>query len=144
MPLARALDFGQAFYLTTSCEQAEKWAKTTTLRRGKGVPTISAFEADETSLSTLNVQRFDEPTSAWLQFVSRNRNLRIDDSDLDVVIGPVANDNTMPVLNLYFKGAYTEEEAVRRLLTQRLRDQYAFKTSRALDCLVFVTSREVQ
>ena len=51
--------------------------------------------------------------------------------------GPVANDNTMPVLNLYFAGAYTEEEALRRLLPQRLRDQYALKTEAALSALRF-------
>ena len=43
----------------------------------------------------------------------------------------------MPVLNLYFKGAYTEDEALRRLLPQRLRDQFAFKTEDALACLSF-------
>ncbi len=62
---------------------------------------------------------------------------RIDDSDVDVVTGPVANDNTMPVLNLYFKGAYTEEEALRRLVSQRLKDQYAMKTEAALAVLRF-------
>lgn len=43
----------------------------------------------------------------------------------------------MPVLNLYFAGAYTEEEALRRLLPQRLRDQYAMKTAAALSALRF-------
>ena len=56
-------------------------------------------------------------------------------ADYDIVVGPVANDNTMPVLNLFFKGAYSEEETLRRLLPQRLKDQYAFKTDNALSCL---------
>ena len=34
-------------------------------------------------------------------------------------------------------GMYSEEEAIKRLLPQRLRDQYAFKTDRALDVLTF-------
>ena len=33
MPRARALDFGQAFYLTSDREQSAKWAKTSVLRR---------------------------------------------------------------------------------------------------------------
>ena len=37
----------------------------------------------------------------------------------------------------YCKGAYTEEEALRRLLPQRLRDQFAFKTETALAGLSF-------
>ena len=88
-------------------------------------------------LAELSHLHFSGPNAEWLRFVSRNRNQGIDDSGCDVVSGPVANDNTMPVLSLYFKGAYTEDEALRRLLPQRLRDQYAFKTERAIVCLKF-------
>ena len=49
----------------------------------------------------------------------------------------------MPVLNLYFKGAYSEEEALKRLLPQRLRDQYAMKTEAALECISFKEARRV-
>jgi len=142
-PLVRALDFGRAFYLTSSDEQAMKWARTSTLRRGDGLPTVSVFDVDGEQFDGLKVLTFREPTAEWLHYVSKNRNQAVDDSDADVVIGPVANDNTMPVLNLYFKGAYTEDEALRRLLPQRLRDQFAFKTERSLVCLKFVESREV-
>lgn len=143
MPMARALDFGQAFYLTSDFVQAAKWAKTSALRRGEGVPTVSSFSVENSSFEALNVLRFAAPTMEWLAFVSRNRNEGLDDSGCDVVIGPVANDNTMPVLNLYFKGAYTVDETLRRLLPQRLRDQFAFKTERALACLSFMEAKEV-
>jgi len=142
-PLVRALDFGRAFYLTSSEEQAVKWAKTSTLRRGEGSPTVSVFDVDKEPFDGLTVLKFQKPTADWLRYVSKNRNQGVDDSNADVVIGPVANDNTMPVLNLYFKGAYTEEEALQRLLPQRLRDQFAFKTERSLACLKFAGSREV-
>lgn len=138
MPLARALDFGQAFYTTSDFEQAKKWAKTSVLRRGEGIPVVSCFEFDENHAKNIKHLRFLGPTVEWLRFVSRNRNLGLDDFGYDLVSGPVANDNTMPVLNLYFKGAYTEEEALQRLLPQRLRDQFAFKTERALSFLEFV------
>lgn len=133
----RALDFGAGFYLTTDADQAARWARTTVLRRGFGAATVSVFEVDETVLSRLKVLRFPKPDADWLRFVSRNRNEQIDDSGFDIVAGPVANDNTMPVLNLYFVGAYTEDEALRRLLPQRLRDQYAIKTEAALAVLRF-------
>ena len=142
MPLVRALDFGRAFYLTSDLAQAAKWARTSVLRRGEGVATVSAYSVDEEAFSALKTLTFDGPTADWLRFVSKNRNEGIDDSGCDVVCGPVANDNTMPVLNLYFKGAYTEDEALRRLLPQRLRDQFAFKTERALACLTFLGARE--
>ena len=143
MPQARALDFGRAFYLTSDFEQAAKWSRTSVLRRGDGVATVSSFELDESRLPTLQVLRFDAPNVEWLRFVTRNRAEQIDDSGFDVVVGPVANDNTMPVLNLYFKGAYSEEEALKRLLPQRLRDQYAMKTEDALACLSFKEDRAV-
>lgn len=142
-PLVRALDFGRAFYLTSDFDQASRWAKTTALRRGDGAATVSSYAVDASALTGLRVRKFDGPTVEWLRFVSRNRNERIDDSGLDVVIGPVANDNTMPVLNLFFKGAYTEEEALRRLLPQRLKNQYAFKTEQAIKCLSFIEAKEV-
>ena len=142
-PQVRALDFGRAFYLTSDFEQAAKWARTSVLRRGDGIASVSSFELDELRLTTLNVLRFDAPNVEWLRFVTRNRAEQIDDSGYDVVAGPVANDNTMPVLNLYFKGAYSEEEALKRLLPQRLRDQYAMKTEAALECISFKEARRV-
>ena len=143
MPQVRALDFGRAFYLTSNFEQAAKWARTSVLRRSDGIATVSSFELDEATLSRQNVLRFDAPNVEWLRFVTRNRAEQIDDSGFDAVIGPVANDNTMPVLNLYFKGAYSEEEALKRLLPQRLSDQYAMKTDSALGCLSFKEARTV-
>ena len=62
----------------------------------------------------------------------------IDNSnDYDVVIGPVANDNTMPVINLYLSGDYDEDEALKRLLPQKLKDQVVFKTDKSLKYLEF-------
>jgi hypothetical protein len=133
----RALDFGAGFYLTSDCGQAARWARTTVLRREEGVASVSVFEVDEEAFGRLNVIRFESPDAHWLHFVSRNRNERIDDSGVDAVVGPVANDNTMPVLNLFFKGAYTEEEALRRLVSQSLKDLYAMKTEAALAVLRF-------
>lgn len=143
MPQTRALDFGRAFYLTSNFEQAAKWARTSVLRRGDGVATVSSFELNESRLAALNVLRFDAPNADWLRFVTRNRAEQVDDSGYDIVAGPVANDNTMPVLNLYFKGAYSEEEALKRLLPQRLRDQFAMKTEEALACLSYKESRSL-
>ena len=143
MPRVRALDFGRAFYLTSDFEQASRWARTTVLRRGEGSAVVSSYEFDEVAASALRLLRFDKPNVEWLKYVTKNRTGVSDDADYDIVAGPVANDNTMPVLNLYFKGAYSEEEALRRLLPQRLKDQYALKTDVALACLKFHEGRVV-
>ena len=139
----RALDFGQAFYLTSDFDLASRWAKTSVLRRKEGRAIVSVYEFDESAASQLRTLNFPGPDAAWLKYVSQNRNGIIDTVDYDIVSGPVANDNTMPVLNLYFKGAYSEDEALCRLLSQRLKDQFAIKTDAAIACLSYMEGRLV-
>ncbi|MDR3237498.1 MAG: DUF3990 domain-containing protein [Spirochaetia bacterium] len=132
----RALDFGSGFYLTSSLEQASRWSQLKVKRQRNGKPIVSVFEIDEAKLLDLSVLTFDNASADWLRFISSHRRLEIVEDDWDVVVGPVANDNTMPVLNLYFKGSYDEEEALKRLLPKKLKDQYAFKTEKALKLLI--------
>lgn len=133
----RKLDFGTGFYLTSSLEQAERWAELTADRRGSGKPTISVYEFDETKLSELKILRFEKANKKWLEFVVANRDNTIDDQKWDMIIGPVANDRTMPVIRLFIAKVYTATEALRRLLPQKLHDQYTFKTQTALQFLKF-------
>ena len=133
----RTLDFGNGFYLTTDYDQAAKRAVTKTKRQQSGNPVISVFDVTDEAWATLSKLTFACASVEWLRFVSANRRRMEVDCSADVVIGPVANDNTMPVLNLYFMGAYTEDEAIRRLLPQKLKDQLAFRTDKAIAALVF-------
>lgn len=121
IPGNRALDFGFGFYLTSDYEQAAKWAKLTCLRRGNGIPTVTVYEIKD-NLEKLNVLKFNSADSEWLKFITANRTGKGTSDCYDIIIGPVANDNTMPVINLYLTGAYDESEALKRLLTQRLKD----------------------
>lgn len=132
----RRLDFGTGFYLTSSYEQAERWAFLTVKRRGEGKPVITSYEFDEKALSSLKVTRFEGASAEWLKFVANNRNIKDFMDESDIVIGPVANDRTMPVIKLYFAGIYDEDETIKRLLPQKLKDQYAFKSEKALKPLV--------
>lgn len=131
----RALDFGDAFYLTTDIEQAKRWAKLITNRRRNGIPTVSVFELK--NMEELEMLKFDTPNKEWLRLITINRKKQYYKNKYDIIIGPVANDNTMPVINLYLTNKYTEEEALKRLLPQKLKDQYAFKTKKALEHLTF-------
>ena len=47
----RRLDFGKGFYLTSSFEQASRWAELTVKRRETGKEAVSVFEFDGTSVS---------------------------------------------------------------------------------------------
>lgn len=131
----RRLDFGTGFYLTSSYEQAERWAFLTVKRRGEGKQTITSYDFDEEILSSLKVLNFEGATAEWLKFVANNRNVMNFIDDSDIVIGPVADDRTMPVIKLYFSGIYDEAETIKRLLPQKLKDQYTFKSEKALRAL---------
>ena len=132
----RRLDFGTGFYLTSSYEQAERWAYLTAKRREVGKPIITSYCFNEEMLNSLKVTQFKGASVEWLKFVANNRNVENFTNDSDIVIGPVANDRTMPVIKLYFSGIYDEDETIKRLLPQKLKDQYAFKTEKALKALI--------
>lgn len=139
----RALDFGAGFYLTSSIQQAAKWAKIVTRRRRKGNAILNSFEMDERKLNILKVLRFETANADWLEFVVKNRKELITGNEYDLVIGPVANDSTLPVIDDYMDDVYTKEEAVKRLLPQNLTDQFAFLTNKALRTLSFEWSERI-
>lgn len=134
----RALDFGVGFYMMSDMAQAEKWAKNVTRRRGQGVPMVSVYDISEQDMSHFNVLAFHLPDIDWLHYISENRQNTYHGKNYDIVYGPVANDNTMPVLNLFLSGFLNEDETIKRLLPQKLKDQYAFKTDRAIQAMRFV------
>ncbi len=137
----RALDFGAGFYLTSSREQAEKWARIVVKRQKTGTPTVSVFEFSEKYSESLRVREFSSADSVWLDFVVSNRKQRVLPESYDLVIVPVANDSTLRVIDDFIDGVYTKEEAVRRLLPQNLADQFSFLTPNALAFLTFKESR---
>lgn len=133
----RALDFGKGFYLTTDFEQARKWSVLTTERRKSGKAVISVFEISEQDIKNMSILNFETANKEWLEFVVNNRKNKIDSNNWDIIIGPVANDNTMPVITLYLRGDYDAGEAIKRLLTQKLKDQVVFKNEKSLLYLKF-------
>lgn len=135
----RRLDFGKGFYLTSSYDQAKRWAELTVKRRGSGKEAVSVFEFDESSDSDLSILHFTQAQKKWLEYVTMNRkNQTIPNDNYDIVIGPVANDRTMPVISLYFAGIYDIEETIKRLMPQKLCDQYTFRTDKAINKLKFL------
>ena len=50
--------------------------------------------------SVLNVKRFDALSEEWLEFIKENRSKGGLQHKYDVIIGPVADDNTMETVQL--------------------------------------------
>ena len=133
----RMLDFGAGFYTTSSRKQAAKWAKTQTIRHKNGSPIISIYNIDEEVLQGISMLKFDSANREWLKFVTDNRKGMYIGKKYDLIIGPVANDNTMPVINNYMSGMIDEETALILLKPQKLSDQYAFLTEKGISILNF-------
>lgn len=133
----RALDFGSGFYLTSNEEQARRWSKVVARRRRTTKSFLNIYELDDSYNDVLRTLLFSAADGEWLDFVVANRKEQIMFVPYDLVIGPVANDSTLPVIDDYMDGKYTKEEAVRRLMPQNLTDQYALLTEQALELLRF-------
>jgi hypothetical protein len=140
----RALDFGSGFYTTTDRAQASAWAKVVIRRVNQGLPLLNIYELDEKSLLSLKVKHFERADREWLDFVSAHRLTLYNGENYDLIIGPLANDNTMSVIQSYIDLSKEAQEddrdfyaqfALRQLRADRLKDQYVFKTETALQHL---------
>ena len=142
LKIQRALDFGKGFYTTSDFDQARKWAGRTARIRGDGKAIVSCYEFPDDAFCTLSILRFEKADAAWLDYVTKNRKGADTTGDYDLIIGPVANDQTFPTILLYLDGYIDAQSAIRQLLPQKLKDQYTFKTEKALSQLKFIEVKE--
>jgi hypothetical protein len=135
-----ATDFGQAFYTTTSFEQAERWAKIKQKRANSKSAVVSAFEFEERILYSTDykVHHFEKATKEWLEFVISNRR-GVHTQNYDFVMGPVANDALYATILIYEQGIISADAAIEQLKTHTLFNQLSFHTERALSNLNFTT-----
>lgn len=137
----RGLDFGAGFYLTSSEEQAAQFSSIVVNRRKTGKATVSIYEYDMGSaMKTLAVRKFDGAGREWLGFVADNRLKTYQGEAYDVVIGKVANDKVMPVIQAFLAGFLNEDATLIALKTSKLVDQVCLKSEDALALLKFIKS----
>jgi hypothetical protein len=142
----RALDFGAGFYTTTDISQAKSWANVVVRRSGKGIPLLNIYELEENFWSQLHIKHFETTNNEWLDFVCEHRLEIYQGDNFDLIIGAVANDNTMPVLQTYLDSIKANEEdrdffsqvALRQLRANKLTDQVVFKTEKALQFIKYM------
>ena len=141
----RGLDFGPGVYLTTSGEQAARFSEIVFRRKKSGAATVSVYEFDmAVAEKTLAVRKFDGADAVWLGFVAENRLKTYRGAACDMVIGAVANDTVMPVIQAYLSGFINEEAALLTLKARKLVDQICLKTEKALSLLKFIRSYGVK
>ena len=135
------IDFGRGFYLTEDNNLANKWAC------GKnGNSFLNEYHLD---MHGLNIKKLSLDKE-WLHYVAGNRTKRpqdyslyFDDSDYDVIIGPIADDNLFSTIDLYLDGFISATKAVKILNVMEYGEQIVLKTEKALSKLQFFSAKEL-
>ncbi len=134
----RALDFGAGFYTTSDKKQASDWANVVVKRANIGKALLNVYELKEDYRQKLNVRVFETANKEWLDFVCEHRLETYKGDNYDLIIGAVANDKTMPVLQGYMNAKNKDlyaPVALSEIRADKLTDQYVFKNDLALSFL---------
>lgn len=132
-------DFGRGFYCTILESQAKEWAHRLYIRNFSGGEYIYQYIFRQTD--NLKIKRFTALNAEWLDFIKENRVKGGVQHTYDVVIWPVADDNTMETVQLYLSGILKSEEAVERLRYNKVNNQVSFHTPLALKHLFFLNRK---
>lgn len=126
-------DFGPGFYCTVIREQAERWAKR------YDTPMVNTYTVRMDN--RLRILEFPDMTEEWLDFIIACRHGI--PHDYDIVIGAMANDQIYNYIADYMDGILTREQFWAMARFKYPTHQINFCTEAALQCLEFVSGKEV-
>lgn len=129
-------DFGKGFYTTLLEKQSKEWGYRLSLRTREKSYYVYKYEFIPND--DLKIKRFNTLSKDWLEFIKNNRIKGGLQHTYDVVIGPVADDNTMETVQLYMTGILKANEAVERLRYNKVNNQISFHTLAGIKALRFV------
>lgn len=132
----RHLDFGQGFYVTEVLIQAERWAKRKADLIRQNYAIINEYEMLD-NWQNFNVKIFnDDNTEEWLDFVANCRNGNDLYKSFDLISGKVANDKVYRVVNMYLKGIFDKERALKELKIYENYQQIALISQQSINELL--------
>ena len=153
-------DFGQGFYLTTSKAQAKSFAKLSFEKRvQQGIPSekiayVSFFKV--TDIKDLKYYVYETADTAWLHCIVAHRRknafveVRNQMKPYDVISGKIANDDTNTTIMAYMGNVFgkmgsdaADKICIGLLIPERLKDQFCFRSEKALSKLQFIKSERV-
>ena len=126
-------DFGQGFYLSPNEAFSRRWA-----RFRKGQQTI----LNQYCLRTegLKIRRFTRD-KAWFDYIFSTRAGKQDAlQDIDVIIGPIANDTIYDTFGIITSGLLKDEDALKLLKIGPEYRQIVLKTERAVKNLRWISA----
>lgn len=130
------IDFGVGFYVTEDKKMAEKWAT------GKANSVVNSYELDSTNLHVVHLGL----SKQWLDFVAYNRgfgNISFDTTNIDIIVGPTADDKMFQTISSYLSGFITADQAIRYLNVAGYSNQIVLKSEKALQKLSFLGSKRI-
>lgn len=125
----RYVDFGKGFYATSFQDQAARWALRKAMRTRKEA-VVNIYEFDDLSMDVV-VKNFSGEDEKWLDFVCDCRR-GVDIGTEDIIIGPVADDDVFKTVDMYFRGLWDKDRALKELRYYHKSDQIVFKSAAAI------------
>lgn len=109
---------------------------------GKSCGVISVFEYIEDS--NFIIKDFGDDLNTWIDFVCDCRNESECFKLYDIIKGKVADDKVFRVVDMYKRGIWEKERAIKEMKVYETYDQIAFITQMAIDSMLkFKESYEV-
>lgn len=156
------LDFGRGFYLTSSYEQAYNYVQLSVKKAIRIGSVPKDFDLNNGQVSVykfhynpnLLAYCFQGASIEWLHFVAANRKKDLFPqlikkyNTIDIIGGKIADDQTARTLQMYINGdifgipgtAEADKATINKLLPNRLKDQFCFRTQDAINHLEFIRS----
>ena len=129
-------DFGQGFYTTRSGEFAGRWAK----ERKDFKTVLNTYLLETRGLKIYEFKR----DASWADYIFNNRIGKKDPlADMDLIIGPIANDTIYDTLGIITSGILKREESLALLLIGPEYEQVAVKSEKAVSQLTWLTARTI-
>lgn len=139
----KRLDFGCGFYATTVKEQAMRWAKRKAMLGNKGIGIVNVFNMQENA--NFIMRDFANDLDSWIDFVCQCRDGVAIYKEYDLIKGKVADDKVFRVVDMYKRGIWDKERAIREIKVYKTYDQIAFVSQEAINSMLkFVDSFEVR
>lgn len=128
------LDFGKGFYVTTVKAQAERWAKRKAAFQRKSIGVVNRYEM---LLSEgYSILDFGEDLEHWIDFVCDCRSGSEAYRSYDIIKGKVADDKVFRVVDMFKRGIWERERAIREIRAYETYDQICFISQDAINALL--------